>query len=204
MGDPLYEHYHDFQWGVPVFDDRLLFEMLALETFQAGLSWITILKKRGNFRKALDGFDYKKIAEYPSKRVQELLSDKGIIRNRLKINSLISNAKAFMETQKKFGSFSDYLWGFMDYKPIINRFEKISDVPIYSELAVTISKDLKSRGFRFVGPTIVYSKMQAMGMVNDHLTSCFRHAELSNPTTIPSRTVGLKRNLIKGQNRKAK
>ncbi len=187
-GDSLYVAYHDGQWGVPVFDDRLLFEMLTLETFQAGLSWITILKKRENFRKALDGFDYKKIAQYSSKKVQELLSNQGIIRNQLKINALISNAKVFIETQKQLGSFSNYLWAFVDYKPMVNRFEKMSDVPIYTELAVRISKDLKKRGFRFVGPTIVYSKMQAMGMVNDHLISCFRHAELSNPNTIPLTT----------------
>ncbi len=185
-GNSLYEQYHDFQWGVPIFDDRLLFELLTLETFQAGLSWITILKKRENFRKALDGFDYKKIVGYSSQKVQALLSDKGIIRNRSKINALISNAKAFIKTQQQFGSFSNYLWAFADNKPIINHFEKMSEVPVYTELAVGISKDLKSKGFRFVGPTIVYSKMQAMGMVNDHLISCFRHKELSNPSVIAS------------------
>ncbi|MCY4561521.1 MAG: DNA-3-methyladenine glycosylase I [Flavobacteriaceae bacterium] len=179
LGDRLYEQYHDCQWGVPIFDDRLIFEMLTLETFQAGLSWITVLKRRENFRYAMDNFDYEKIALYSPKKVEQLLSNKTIIRNRLKITSLITNAKAFIETRKSYGSFSEYLWAYVDNKPIVNYHQRMSDIPVFTDLSVEISKDLKSKGFRFVGPTIIYSKMQAMGMINDHLVSCFRHNELS-------------------------
>lgn len=178
IGNSLYEQYHDQEWGVPTFDDQVLFEFLILETFQAGLSWLTILKKRENFRNAFDGFDYQKIASYNQTKINQLLSDRGIVRNKLKILALISNAKAFINLQKELGSFSNYLWNWVDRKQIVNRFEKLEDIPTFTKLSTEISKDLKKRGFRFVGPTIVYSKMQAIGMVNDHLTSCFRHEQV--------------------------
>ena len=178
IGDPLYETYHDEEWGKPVFDDNKLFEFLILETFQAGLSWITVLRKRENFRKAFDGFDYKKVANYDQKKIDSLLQDAGIIRNKLKIHATVSNAKAFMEVQDEFGSFSNYIWGFVDGKPIKNKFKSIKDLPANTPLSDTISKDLKSRGFKFVGTTVVYAHMQATGMVNDHETSCFRYNEI--------------------------
>ena len=178
IGNALYEQYHDQEWGVPTFDDQILFEFLTLETFQAGLSWLTILKKRENFRNAFDGFDYQKIASYNQTKINQLLSDRGIVRNKLKILALISNAKAFINLQKESGSFSNYLWNWVDRKQIVNRFEKLEDIPAFTKLSTAISVDLKKRGFRFVGPTIVYSKMQAIGMVNDHLTSCFRHEQV--------------------------
>lgn len=178
--DPLYVEYHDTEWGVPVKDDEKLFEFLILETFQAGLSWITVLRKRENFRKAFDQFDYKKIAMYSEEKVQELLQDTGIIRNKLKIRATITNAQAFLKIQQEFGSFSTYIWGFVDGKPIQNNFKEKADVPANTALSDTISKDLKKRGFKFVGTTVMYAHMQATGMVNDHLVSCFRHSEVAD------------------------
>jgi len=176
--DPLYIQYHDQEWGVPVYDDDKLFEFLILETFQAGLSWITILRKRENFRKAFDEFDYHKIAFYSEKKYEELLLNEGIIRNKLKIRASISNAKAFIEVQKEFGSFQKYLWAFVDYKQIQNAFAEMKDLPPKTELSDKVSKDMKKRGFKFVGSTVIYAHLQATGLVNDHLTSCFRHKEL--------------------------
>lgn len=176
--DPLYIEYHDNEWGVPVYDDDKLFEFLILETFQAGLSWITILKKRENFRKAFDNFDYKKIAKYSEDKYEELLQDAGIIRNKLKIKATITNAQLFMKVQEEFGSFSKYIWDFTNGKPIINKFEKREEVPATTELSDAISKDLKKRGFKFVGSTVIYAHMQATGMVNDHTTDCFRYHEV--------------------------
>jgi len=169
LGNALYEKYHDQEWGVPIFEDRLLFEFLVLETFQAGLSWITVLKKREYFRKAFDHFDYSKIATYGVHKEDDLLSNPGIIRNRLKIAATIHNAKAFMEIQKERGSFSNYIWDFVSGKPLINHYKKLEEIPAFTPLAEKISKDLKQRGFKFVGPTVVYAHMQATGMVNDHL-----------------------------------
>ncbi|MFD2586505.1 DNA-3-methyladenine glycosylase I [Croceitalea marina] len=177
-GDTLYEAYHDHEWGVPVKDDQSLFEFLILETFQAGLSWITVLRKRENFRKAFDNFDYKKIANYKQSKIEELLQDAGIIRNKLKINATVSNAVAFMNVQKEFGSFSKYIWGFVDGKPIKNKLKNYKDAPANTALSDTISKDLKKRGFKFVGSTVVYAHMQATGMVNDHEINCFRYNEV--------------------------
>ena len=173
--DEIYIKYHDDEWGTPVYDDQTLFEFLVLETFQAGLSWITILKKRENFRKAFDNFDYKKIAKYPEGKYESLLQDAGIIRNKLKIRSAISNAQLFMEIQKEYGSFSKFIWSFVDGKPILNRFHKKEEVPATTALSDTISKDLKKRGFKFVGSTVIYAFMQATGMVNDHTKDCFKY-----------------------------
>lgn len=178
VGDSLYETYHDEEWGVPVNDDATLFEFLILETFQAGLSWITVLKKRENFRVALDNFDYKKIATYQQPKVDDLLKDAGIIRNKLKVKATITNAQAFMKIQDEFGSFSKYIWDFVDGKPIKNNFKSHKDAPANTPLSDTISKDLKKRGFKFVGSTVVYAHMQATGMVNDHEVSCFRYNEV--------------------------
>lgn len=178
--DPLYVEYHDNEWGVPVFDDDKLFEFLILETFQAGLSWITILKKRENFRTAFDGFNYKKIATYNEVKFNELLQNKGIIRNKLKIKATISNAVAFMEVQKEFGSFSKYIWKFVNGKPLKNTYKTLNEVPATTALSEIISKDLKKRGFKFVGSTVIYAHMQATGMVNDHVTTCFRHKEIDD------------------------
>ncbi len=177
--DPLYIEYHDTEWGVPVYDDAKLFEFLILETFQAGLSWITVLRKRENFRKAFDGFNYKKIAKYKETKFEELLQDAGIIRNKLKIKATISNAIAFMEVQQEFGSFSKYIWNFTNGKPIKNSWNNLNELPATTELSDVISKDLKKRGFKFVGPTVIYAHMQATGMVNDHVKGCFRHGEIS-------------------------
>ena len=176
--DPLYMAYHDTEWGIPVYDDDKLFEFLILETFQAGLSWITILRKRENFRSAFDDFDYKKIANYSEGKYEELMLDAGIIRNKLKIKATISNAVAFMEVQKEFGSFSNYIWGFTDGKPIKNKWKTLSELPATSELSDTVSKDLKKRGFKFVGSTVIYAHMQGTGMINDHVTECFRYEEV--------------------------
>ena len=173
--DELYCCYHDEEWGVPVHNDRKLFEMLVLEGMQAGLSWITILKKRENYRKTLDNFNYKKIARYTDKKINELLKNEGIIRNRLKVLSIIQNAKVFLEIQKEFDSFDNYIWGFVNGKPINNKINSIKEIPAKTELSEKISKDLKKRGMNFVGPTIVYSFMQAVGIVNDHEVSCFRY-----------------------------
>lgn len=175
----LYKKYHDTEWGVPVYDDQQLFEFLILETFQAGLSWITVLKKRENFRLAFDFFDYKKIAIYDEEKFEELIQNAGIIRNKLKIKAAISNAQAFMEIQKEFGSFSKYIWGFTNGKPIQNNFNTLAEIPATTPLSDTISKDLKKRGFKFVGSTVIYAHMQATGMVNDHITSCFRYKEVT-------------------------
>lgn len=174
LSSDLYKEYHDQEWGVPVYDDQKLFEFLILETFQAGLSWITILKKRENFRSAFDDFDYQKVAQYPENKIQELMQDAGIIRNQLKIRAAVSNAVAFMKVQEEFGSFSQYIWGFTDGKPIDNKRQSLKEVPATSPLSDAISKDLKKRGFKFVGSTVVYAHMQATGMVNDHVEDCWR------------------------------
>lgn len=178
VGDDLYEAYHDQEWGVPVYDDDTLFQFLILETFQAGLSWITVLRKRENFRKAFDGFDYKKIAKYNQEKIDSLLEDAGIIRNKLKINATISNAQNFMKIQEEFGSFSKYIWGFTNGKPIKNAFKDYKKAPANTPLSDKISKDLKKRGFKFVGSTVIYAHMQATGMVNDHEVNCFRYNEV--------------------------
>jgi DNA-3-methyladenine glycosylase I len=175
--DSLYIKYHDKEWGVPVHNDRKLFEFLLLEGFQAGLSWRTILYKRQNFRKAFDNFDFKKVAKYDKRKINSLMKDAGIIRNKLKIQSSIKNAKAFIAVRKEFGTFDKYIWGFVDGKPIKNKFKSLKELPARTELSDLISKDLKMRGFNFVGSTIVYAHMQATGMVNDHLTICFRYKE---------------------------
>jgi DNA-3-methyladenine glycosylase I len=174
--DPLYRRYHDTEWGVPVHDDAVLFEFLVLEGAQAGLSWITVLRKREHYRRAFDHFDAERVAAFDAARVETLLLDPGLIRNRLKMESAVSNARAFLEVQAQFGSFDRYIWGFVDGRPIVNRFASTVEVPAVTPLAETISRDLKRRGFRFVGPTIVYAHMQATGMVNDHLVTCPRHA----------------------------
>lgn len=171
--DDLYRNYHDNEWGKPVHDDTTLFEFLILETFQAGLSWHTILKKRENFRKAFDKFEVKKVAAYNDKKLQILIEDAGIIRNQLKIKAAVSNAQAFIKIQEEFGSFSKYIWAFVDGKPIDNQPKNLKDVPATTPLSDALSKDLKKRGFKFVGSTVVYAHMQATGMVNDHLIDCF-------------------------------
>lgn len=176
--DPLYVRYHDTEWGVPVHDDRKLFEFLVLEGAQAGLSWFTVLKKRENYKRAFDGFDPLKVSRYGKSKVSELLNDSGIIRNRLKIEAAIDNAGAFLGVQKEFGSFDSYIWQFTGGKTIRNRWTSIEQVPASTRVSDAMSKDLKARGFRFVGTTICYSHMQATGMVNDHITSCFRYNEL--------------------------
>lgn len=178
IGDPLYEAYHDEEWGVPVTDDETLFEFLVLESFQAGLSWITILKKRENFKKVFHQFDYHKIARYGQSKIDSLLQDPGIVRNKLKVNATITNAQAFLQVQKEFGSFSEYIWGFVNGKPIKNAFQNYKDAPAKTALSDKISKDLKKRGFKFVGSTIVYAFMQATGMVNDHEVGCFRYDQV--------------------------
>lgn len=170
-----YIAYHDEEWGVPVHDDRVQFEFLVLEGAQAGLSWSTILNKRAGYRKAFAAFDPEKVARFTKRRVETLLENPAIVRNRLKVESAVSNARAFLDVQQEFGSFSDYIWGFVDGRPIQNRFRKDSDIPATSAESDTISKDLKKRGFRFVGSTIIYAHMQATGLVNDHVASCFRH-----------------------------
>lgn len=171
--DDLYRKYHDEEWGTPVYDDPTLFEFLILETFQAGLSWYTVLAKRDSFREAFDQFDYQKIAQYPEDKIQELMANPGIIRNQLKIRAAVSNAVAFMKVQEEFGSFSKYIWGFTDGKPIDNKPKTLKDVPATTPLSDAISKDLKKRGFKFVGSTVVYAHMQATGMVNDHVEECW-------------------------------
>lgn len=181
LQDPLYREYHDREWGVPVHDDRTIFEFLTLEGAQAGLSWGTILRKRENFRRAFDGFDPVKVARYDGRAVRRLLHDPGIIRNRLKINSAVQNARAFIEVQRKFGSFDTYIWTFVGSRPRVNKWKRIGDIPAATPESEAMSKDLVRRGFRFVGPTICYAHMQATGMVNDHLVSCFRYRELVDP-----------------------
>lgn len=180
LGNVLYEDYHDKEWGVPVFEDRLLFEFLILEGAQAGLSWITILKRRENYQKAYDNFEIEKVASYNQEKIDKLLNNEEIIRNKLKVKASVENAKVFIQIQKEFGSFSDYIWAYVAGKPIINHFEKQEDVPAKTALSEKISKDLKKRGMRFVGATIIYAYMQAIGMVNDHITSCFRHPDNKN------------------------
>lgn len=171
--DKLYQNYHDTEWGIPVYDDHKLFEFILLEGFQAGLSWITILKRREGFREAFDNFDYKKIAKYDDKKLQQLMIDNRIIKNRLKIQASVTNAIAFIEVQKEFGTFSNYFWGFTNGKIIDNQPKDLSEIPATSDLSDAISKDMKKRGFKFVGSTIIYAHMQAVGMVNDHIKDCW-------------------------------
>ena len=175
---PIYVDYHDNEWGRPVHDDNKLFEMLILEGMQAGLSWLTVLKKRAAFRKAFDNFNPKKIAKYDDKKIEKLMNNEGIIRNRLKINSAIINARLFLELVEEYGSFDKFIWGYVNNKPIINNFKKIEDIPATTGISDKISKDLKKMGFKFVGSTIIYSFMQATGMVNDHFTDCFVYEEV--------------------------
>ncbi len=170
--------YHDNDWGVPLHNDQKLFEFLILEGAQAGLSWITILKKRDAYRVAFDNFDVQKVAQYDDKKIAELLNNPGIIRNKLKVNATVNNAKIFIEIQKEFGSFDKYLWSFTDYKTITNSWKKMSDVPVSTKISDIMSKDMKKRGFKFVGTIICYSLMQAVGMVNDHTKDCFRYSEI--------------------------
>ncbi|MGD9493779.1 MAG: DNA-3-methyladenine glycosylase I [Bacteroidales bacterium] len=175
IADPLYIKYHDEEWGVPVHDDATMFEFLILETFQAGLSWLTILRKRENFRKAFAGFDFEKVAKFTEKDLNRLMQDAGIIRNRLKIAAAITNAKAFIEVRKEFGTFCTYLWAFVDNNPFHSKLKSLSEIPASTPLSDAISKDLKKRGFKFVGTTIVYAHLQACGLVNDHVKGCFRY-----------------------------
>lgn len=180
--DPLYIAYHDKEWGVPVHRDRKLFEFLILEGAQAGLSWITILKKRPRYREVFAGFDPEKVAKFSPRRIDALLQDPGIVRNRLKIESTVTNARRFLAVREEFGSFNRYLWRFVDGQPIQNRWRRMQDVPVSTPQSDTLSKDLKQRGFRFVGTTICYAFMQAVGLVNDHTTNCFRHREVRDRT----------------------
>ena len=175
---PLMIRYHDNEWGIPVHNDKKLFEFLILEGFQAGLSWRTILNKRENFRKAFDNFDFNKVAEYDKRKINSLLKDEGIIRNKLKIEGAVANAKAFLQVRKELGTFDKYVWSFVNGKPLQNKFKSLKDIPARTKLSDKISDDLKKREFKFVGSTIIYAHMQATGMVNDHLISCFRHKEL--------------------------
>lgn len=176
--DPLYIDYHDNEWGVPIHDDQLLFEFLVLEGAQAGLSWLTILKKRENYKKAFDAFDPKIVAKYTQTDIERLMADAGIVRNRLKIESAIKNAQGVLKIQEEFGSFDAYLWHYVQDHPIQNVWRSIKDIPAETEISKQMSKDLKKRGFNFVGPTICYAFMQAVGMVNDHTTDCFRYDEI--------------------------
>jgi DNA-3-methyladenine glycosylase I len=176
--DPIYHRYHDKEWGVPVHSDKKLFEFIILEGAQAGLSWITVLKKRKAYREAFDNFDYEKIAKYNERKVQQLLNNAGIIRNQLKIRSAIRNALAFIEIRKEFGAFNKYIWQFVGNKPIQNRWKSMKELPATSAVSDALSKDLKLRGFNFVGSTIIYAHMQATGMVNDHTIDCFRYKQV--------------------------
>jgi DNA-3-methyladenine glycosylase I len=178
--DPLLIEYHDHEWGSPVHDDNLLFEFLALEGAQAGLSWITVLKKRKNYREAFDNFDPAKIALYNEEKIEELMNDPGIIRNRRKITAAVANAKSVLKIQEEWDSFDRYIWKFVDGKPIENKWENMEDIPAFTPESENMSKNLKKRGFKFVGPTICYAFMQAVGMVNDHVVDCFRHEEIEN------------------------
>jgi DNA-3-methyladenine glycosylase I len=182
-GADLYRRYHDEEWGVPVHDDQRHFEFLVLESAQAGLSWSTILKKRENYRKAYRGFDPRVVARFGPRDRERLLNDAGIVRNRLKIESSINNAKRFLEVQEEFGSFDNYLWGFVGGKPLVNKWKTLSEIPAKTDLSDTVSKDMKKRGFRFVGSTIIYAHLQAVGVVNDHLISCYRYGELVGKNT---------------------
>jgi DNA-3-methyladenine glycosylase I len=177
--DPTYVAYHDREWGVPVYDDQRLFEFLVLEGAQAGLSWITILRKREAYRKAFAHFDPEQVARFNARKIESLMQDAGIVRNRLKIESAVKNARAFLKLREELGSFSDYQWSFVDGKPIQNRFESMKQIPARTPLSDAFSKDLKKRGFNFVGSTIIYAHMQAVGMVNDHIDACFRQAPVS-------------------------
>ena len=176
--DPVYIQYHDEQWGVPVHDDKKLFEFITLEGAQAGLSWLTILKRRSGYKKAFADFDVEKVARFTPEKIKTLLLDPGIIRNKLKVNAAVSNARAFIKIQEEFGSFDKYSWQFVDGKPIINSFKAHEEIPATTEESIAFSRDLVQRGFKFVGPTIIYAHMQAVGMVNDHLVSCFRYKEV--------------------------
>jgi len=176
--DPLYNQYHDSEWGVPLHDDQKLFEFLILEGMQAGLSWLTILRKRANFLQAFDRFDPQKVANYGQDKIELLMNDAGIIRNRQKILATIGNAQGFLKIQQEYGSFDAYIWGFTGGKPLQNRWASLTEIPPKTELSTTISKDLAKRGFRFIGPTIIYAHMQATGMVNDHTLDCFRYSEI--------------------------
>jgi DNA-3-methyladenine glycosylase I len=178
--DPLYVAYHDEEWGVPVHDDRILFEFLILEGAQAGLSWSTILNKREGYRRAFDGFDPQKVAAYDEDKIAQLLADPGIVRNRLKVRSAVQNAQAFLRIQEEFGSFDAYVWQFVGGQPIHNSWQSLSDIPAETEQSRALSKDLKKRGFNFVGPTIMYAFMQAVGMVNDHVVDCFCYKKVQN------------------------
>lgn len=178
LNKPGYVKYHDEEWGVPVYDDPKMFEFLVLESFQAGLSWEIVLNKRDNFRQTFEQFDFHKIARFSETKVQELLGNKGIIRNQLKIRATINNAQRYLEVREEFGSFCDYFWGFSGGKPIRNHFKTLSDIPASTSLSDAISKDLKQRGFKFLGTTVIYAHMQAVGMVNDHLEECFRYNQL--------------------------
>ncbi|MCL2801642.1 MAG: DNA-3-methyladenine glycosylase I [Treponema sp.] len=180
LGSEIYMKYHDTEWGVPVYDDKKHFEFLVLESAQAGLSWITILNKRENYRKAYDNFDPNKVARYTEAKKKKLLADAGIVRNRLKIEASINNAQRFLEVQKEFGSFSNYIWSFTKGKQVTGKWKKLSEIPASTDLSDKVSKDLKKRGFRFLGGTIMYSHLQATGIVNDHLMDCFRYKEIKN------------------------
>ncbi|KZL90333.1 DNA-3-methyladenine glycosylase I [Clostridium magnum] len=185
--DPIYVKYHDEEWGTPIHNDLKHFEFLVLESAQAGLSWITVLKKRSNYKSAYDDFDPIKVAAYSEEKISELLRNAGIIRNRRKIEASINNAKMFLNIQREFGSFDNYIWKFVNYKPLVNKWKDISEVPATSNLSDEISKDLKKRGFKFVGSTIIYSYLQATGLINDHIVTCFRYDDLS--TTIKELSV---------------
>ncbi len=178
--DPLYLKYHDTEWGVPVHDDRKIFEFLVLEAFQAGLSWRTVLHKRENFRKAFAGFQYTKVAKFGNREIQRLIKDAGIIRNHAKIKATIHNAQCFIQVRKEFGSFSKYMWSWVGGKPVIHRLRTLKDYQAFTPEAEAWARDLKKRGFKFLGPTVVYAHMQAVGMVNDHVLDCFRHHEVSH------------------------
>ena len=178
FSEPLMLAYHDEEWGVPLHDDRALYELLVLEGMQAGLSWMTVLRKRENFRRAMDGFDPSRVSRYSQDKMKRLLADAGIIRNRMKLEAAINNAQRFPEVQEEFGSFDAYIWRFIGGRPKVNRFASLADLPPETEESQVMCKDLRARGFRFVGPTICYAYMQGAGLVNDHTTDCFRHAEL--------------------------
>jgi DNA-3-methyladenine glycosylase I len=178
LSSPSEQQYHDLEWGVPVHDDRLLFEFLVLEGAQAGLSWATILNKRDNYRKAFDNFNVERVASYDDKKINALLANPGIVRNKLKINSAVTNAQAFLTVQREFGSFDSYIWQFVDGRPLHNAWESATDIPVSTQISNLMSKDLKKRGFKFVGNTICYAFMQATGMVNDHTVDCYRYAEI--------------------------
>ena len=180
LKNPLYVEYHDTEWGVPVHDDRKLFEMLILDGAQAGLSWSTILNKRENYRNAFDSFDFHKVAQYDEKKIQSLLTNPGIVRNKLKIQSTVKNAQVYLKIIEEFGSFDKYLWSYVDYKPVQNHYTHIKEIPAKTPLSDKISKDLKKRGMSFVGSTIIYAFIQAAGLVNDHITTCFRYKEVLN------------------------